>query len=440
MTALVNKLAESKFMKWLQKLSVKMSQNDVFSSLTGGMGSTMALILIGAVCQIICALGGMIAGWQAGDVIYDAIYLPYKVTMGMMGFFMCFSLAYTYAKKKKQNPVQSGFTALICYILVVAPPISAVRAGVEGASPFDAMDIAALGSGGIFVAILIAFISVQITKFAVDHNWIIKLPDSVPEGIMGGFNATIPAGIKIIFWYGLSLIISSVSGGTQTLNGLINTILAYPLAVLVNPVGMLVLIALGQIFWFFGIHGSAIIFPLLLIPLITAYSTNAALAAQGAPLVFSATFLYMANGRLGGAGNTLPLTVMGLKSKSKQISAVCKAEIGPSLFGINEPLTFGFPLMYNPIMLIPFVLAPVIDALLLWAAYALNLIAMPQVLILSLMPLGFAEFLQTLDWRNIVFTAVLFPVNWVIYYPFYKIYEKQCIANEQAAEAAEAQQ
>ena len=98
------------------------------------------------------------------------------------------------------------------------------------------------------------------------------------------------------------------------------------------------------------------------------------------------------------------------------------------------------PLMYNPIMLIPFVLAPVIDGLLLWAAYALNLIAMPQVLILSLMPLGFAEFLQTLDWRNIVFTAVLFPVNWVIYYPFYKIYEKQCIANEQAAEAAEAQQ
>lgn len=438
MTALVNKIAESKFMKWLQQLSVKMSQNDVFSSLTGGMGGTMALILIGAVCQIICALGGMIAGWQAGDVIYDAIYLPYKVTMGMMGFFMCFNLAYTYAKKKKQNQVQSGFTALICYMLVVAPP-EAVTSVLTGQG-FDALNLTALGTGGIFVAILIAFISVQITKFAVEHNWIIKLPDSVPEGIMGGFNATIPAGINIIFWYGLSLIISTVSGGTQTLNGLINTILAYPLAVLVNPVGMLVLIALGQIFWFFGIHGSAIIFPIFMITLISAYGTNAALAAQGAPLVFSATFLFMVNGRLGGAGNTLPLTVMGLKSKSKQISAVCKAEIGPSLFGINEPLIFGFPLMYNPIMLIPFVLAPVIDGLLLWAAYALNLIAMPQVLILSLMPLGFAEFLQTLDWRNIVFTAVLFPVNWVIYYPFYKIYEKQCIANEQAAEAAEAQQ
>lgn len=438
MTALVNKIAESKFMKWLQQLSVKMSQSDVFSSLSGGMGGTMALILIGAVCQIICALGGMIAGWQAGDVIYDAIYLPYKVTMGMMGFFMCFNLAYTYAKKKKQNPVQSGFTALICYMLVVAPP-EAVTSVFTGQG-FDALNLTALGTGGIFVAILIAFISVQITKFAVEHNWTIKLPDSVPEGIMGGFNATIPAGINIIFWYGLSLIISTVSGGTQTLNGLINTILAYPLAVLVNPVGMLVLIALAQIFWFFGIHGSAIIFPIFMIPLITAYGTNAALAAQGAPLVFSATFLFMVNGRLGGAGNTLPLTVMGLKSKSKQISAVCKAEIGPSLFGINEPLVFGMPLMYNPIMLIPFVLAPVIDALLLWAAYATNLIAMPQVLILSLMPIGLSEFLTTLDWRNIVFTAVLFPVNWVIYYPFYKIYEKQCIANEQAAEAAEAQQ
>lgn len=120
-------------------------------------------------------------GWQAGDPIYDMIYLPYKLTMGMPGFFMCFSLSYIYAKKKGQAQHQAGFTALVCYILVVAPPLSATT---EAGAVIDALSLSALGTGGIFVGILIAFISVEITKFAVDHDGTLKLPDSIPEGIL----------------------------------------------------------------------------------------------------------------------------------------------------------------------------------------------------------------------------------------------------------------
>ena len=62
----------------------------------------------------------------------------------------------------------------------------------------------------------------------------------------------------------------------------------------------------------------------------------------------------------GGTGNTLALCVMGLFSKSEQLKAVSKAAIVPGLFNINEPVIFGYPIMYNPIMCIPFILNPVI--------------------------------------------------------------------------------
>lgn len=439
MTEFVNKLANSKFIAWLQKLSTTVAGSELFGALSSGMGGTMGLIMVGAVSQVICALGGLIFGWQSGDAIYEIIYMPYRLTMGMMGFFMAFSIAYNYAKKKGNLPtLQCGFTAIICYILTMAPPTTVTDAA---GSSFMGINLDAMGTTGLFVAMIIGFVSVAITKFAVDHNWVIKLPDSVPEGIMNGFNSIIPVGINIIVWYGISLLISTVTGGAMNLGTLIIVVLSIPLSILLNPVGMIVLVALTQIFWFFGIHGSSVILVLLLAPMMEAFATNAALFEAGEAMVLAPVLIYLsANGRLGGAGNTLPLTVMGLRSKSKQISAVCKAELVPSLFSINEPLIFGFPMMYNPIMLIPFVVAPVVNSLMAWAAYSLGLMALPHILIMSCVPIFLGEFMSTMDWRNIVFTAILFPVNWLIYYPFFKIYEKQCIENEQAAEAAEAAQ
>ncbi len=376
----VERFANSKFMTWLREFSQKLSQSPTFSTISSGMGGTMGLIMIGAVIQIICALGGMFFGWQAGQPIYDAIYLPYKLTMGMLGFFMCFTLAYNYSKRLKSGtPLQSGFTAIVCYILVVAPPVTAM----VGETSFDALNLGNLGAGGMFVAMLIGLISVRISKFAIDHNWVIKMPDVIPEGVLNSFNSIIPAGLNIIIWYGLSMLISNVSGGALTLSSLITYVLSIPIGYLVSPLGMIVILLLGQFFWFFGIHGTGVIFAAIMVPYVTAYMTNAELAAAGQPLVFSAIFLYGANGGIGGTGNTLPLVLMGLRSKSEQIRAVSKASLVPGLFNINEPVIFGFPIMYNPILLIPFLLCPVVVMFFLWGGYSLGLLALPQVLILK---------------------------------------------------------
>ena len=184
----IERFAESKFMRKLQEGSQKLASNEIFSTISGGMGATMGLIMVGAVIQIVCAVGAMF-GWDTSSASYQAFYMPYKLTMGLMGFFMCFSMAYNYAKRKKMNQMQSVVTALVCYILVVSPPVSASVVAADGTigRAFDALNLSSLGTGGMFVAIIVGLCSVAISKFVIDHNWTIKLPDAVPAQTINRF-------------------------------------------------------------------------------------------------------------------------------------------------------------------------------------------------------------------------------------------------------------
>ena len=63
--------------------------------------------------------------------------------MGLMGFFMAFSMSWNFAKRKKMNQMQSVITALVSYILVVSPPVSASTLAADGSvtSTFDALTL-----------------------------------------------------------------------------------------------------------------------------------------------------------------------------------------------------------------------------------------------------------------------------------------------------------
>lgn len=218
----------------------------------------------------------------------------------------------------------------------------------------------------------------------------------------------------------------------MTLGTVITTIIATPLSYFVSPLGMAVIIVLFSLSWFFGIHGGSIVFTAIMPIYFAAYATNAELAAAGKPLLFNPVFLYGSATLLGGSGNTFPLCVMGMRSKSKQINAVAKASFVPGLFNINEPAIFGFPIMYNPILLIPFALNSLVVMIFMYFALKFQLMGLPHVLIMTTLPLGIQQFMSTLDVRNVAFCFLMFPVVYLVYYPFFKIYEKQCLMKEEA--------
>ena len=86
--------------------------------------------------------------------------------------------------------------------------------------------------------------------------------------------------------------------------------------------------------------------------------------------------------------------------------------------------------MYSSIMIIAAVLCSVVVAVLMLLAYTFGLMAYPQVLIMTTLPIVLSAFMNSLDWRNCVFAALMFPVCYVVYLPFFKVYEKQCLEQE----------
>lgn len=430
----MDKLLNNPFMMKLQEGGQKLGQNKFVSSLQASMMSLMGVIMVGAISQIICAVGGdgVLKLFKTGDAVYNALYMPYQFTMNCLSLWLVTFFGFNYAKRlQMKNPVMNAVDALICFMLVAAP-LTTTETGAT------AISMSYIGSAGMFVGFLVVFVSVHIEKFCVDKNIRIKMPDVVPPFLQDGFSAIIPLLFSIIFFQVVNVIVTAVTGGAFNICSGFMALLSIPLAGLVSIPGMLILSTVALILWCFGIHGTMIIYPILMPVFIEAATTNAALHAAGQPLQFYPTYLFSSIGICGGAGSTLMLAIFCLRSKSKQLNAVGKVSAIPGWFGINEPMTFGVPIMYNPIMCIPYVLTVPVTFVILLIGYKTGFLQPSWIMVGAQLPLGFARFLGTLRWQEFVFEYLMLIPTGLVWYPFFKIYEKQLLEKEAAAEALEA--
>ena len=95
---------------------------------------------------------------------------------------------------------------------------------------------------------------------------------------------------------------------------------------------------------------------------------------------------------------------------------------------------FGLPLVLNPVLGIPFVITPLVLAIVSWWAMNLGLVARPAIYIPSIVPIPIGAFLATKDWRSIVLMLLNVGIGAALYAPFVRIYER----NERLREAPEA--
>uniref|UniRef100_UPI001BD640F3 PTS transporter subunit EIIC n=1 Tax=Tepidanaerobacter acetatoxydans TaxID=499229 RepID=UPI001BD640F3 len=132
----------------------------------------------------------------------------------------------------------------------------------------------------------------------------------------------------------------------------------------------------------------------------------------------------------GGAGATFALALLLLNAKSSQLKAIGKVGIWPTMFNINEPITFGMPIMMNPVMFIPFILAPLAAAVTTYAAMATNLVARPYAIVPWTTPVFISGFLTTGDWKAVILQLVNIIIAAIIYYPFLKMWDKMKLEEE----------
>lgn len=430
----MEKLYESQFMKNLQRFGEKLGSNKILSAISGGMMASMGVILVGAFFQIIAIMSTLLKLSTTDSAFYQFCMTPYNMTMGLISVTVVFGVAYTYAKSLHMKTLVNGFNAMLLFLMVAAPAKTVILEG--GKTVFTGLDTSSLGGVGLFTALFIGILSVRITYFFEKNHIVIRMPEVVPQFLQDSFSSLIPLVANVLLWHGLNTLVTKMF--SVTLPMAITNLLATPLGALTSVPGIILCLLFATILWSFGIHGSMIVMTALMPFMIQYLTSNAALVAAGKPAEFAPIALFGVLACCGGTGNTLPLVVMGLRSKSEQLKAISKAAIVPGIFNINEPVAFGFPIMYNPILAIPYILNPALLVLIVWGGYAVHFFQPGYVTIMSVMPIGVGEFLTSMAWQNIFIPVVAFVVGFLLYLPFFKVYEKQLIAKEAAAKEAEA--
>ncbi|WP_414653947.1 PTS sugar transporter subunit IIC [Floricoccus tropicus] len=322
--------------------------------------------------------------------------------------------------------------------------VSDVKDPVTGAiSQFDTittgawgwLKLAHLGGNAYFTVMILGAISVIIYSKLMLKNITIKLPDSVPPAISKAFAAIIPATVALYVIAIINYVVGKVSGG-QLLIDLIQKYIAEPFMGATQSLFAVLIIGIFiQVLWFFGLHG-----PNIMAPILEGIYGQAQLVNQniyqagynglkGADAVKEAVKdgkaynwvrgSFDAYAWFGGSGGTLVLIVaIILFSKREDYRAVGKLSLGPGIFNINEPVMFGLPIVLNPILVIPFVLAPTASLAIGWLATNAGLVNPVTQAPTWVTPPFLLSFMATFDWRAPIVTLVCVIVSFFIWAPF----------------------
>lgn len=216
-------------------------------------------------------------------------------------------------------------------------------------------------------------------------------------------------------------------------------------------------------FYFFGVHGTAVMGPVinvlwspLLLQNVAAFGawgpdvfeagwtvteamhneaiTNPALSAA-ASLPVGFTLAQFTDGSqngfcmTGGAGSLMALLlILSIFSKVPQQRTIANIALPTSVFNISEPTLFGLPVALNPVYWFPYTFAAGFQGLALLWITKLGLMNEVVVVVPWTAPLFLNGFLGTLDWRSFIWTIVIFAIAIAVYLPFALADIKQQVA------------
>lgn len=410
----------------IQPLAIKLGGNRYLSAIRDGLIASMSVMIVGSFALVITEFPipayqefmtkTFGEGWKwFGDIASSS-------TMGLSALIAVFAIAYYLGKSYQRDPLMCGVISLVSYFILL------IR--IDGG--FSADDFAAKG---LFIAIITAIVSVKLFHFILSKNISIKMPDGVPPAVAKSFEALIPAAVILPLFMVVRFLFSLTPW--QSAHGFIFNILQIPLVGISDSFfGIVVSICASHTLWFFGIHGASVVGAITR-PLFESASLanyTAFMAGDPLPHIVTQQFWDMFQG-WGGVGATLPLSIlMIICCKSKQGKTIGKLTITPAIFGINEPMVFGLPLVLNPIMLIPFFICPLMCVTVsYWAMYFGIVSPTTGVVIPWTTPPIISGFLATNDWRAAVLQAILLVACGLIYYPFIKALDKKMLKEEENA-------
>ncbi|MBS4210426.1 PTS sugar transporter subunit IIC [Bacillus sp. FJAT-50079] len=334
-------------------------------------------------------------------------------TFGIVSLLVAFSISYQLARSYDKDGLSAGIVSFAA-LATVMQPIS------EGSG----LPLVWAGAQGLFIAIVTALVATEIfTRLLGNKKLMMKMPESVPPAVAKSFSALIPSMITLSI-FGLIKVFTLV-GGIPDIHQAFFDVLQAPISKLANTLGSAIIIALLiHVLWFFGLHGSNIMEPIMQTVYLPAIEANAKALAAGQEIPYIVTkpffdaFMY-----LGGTGATLALIIAVFIAgrRHKHYRNISGLGAAPSLFNINEPILFGFPIVLNPVLIIPFILAPVVLTIFSYMMIASGIVPKTVAFIPWTTPPVIGGFLATGSWRGAALSFVNLIIAVIIYIPFIKI-------------------
>ncbi|MGG5372354.1 PTS sugar transporter subunit IIC [Enterococcus sp. AZ196] len=423
----------------IQLAAETISDNRYLKAVSKGMVMTIPASITGAMCTLVANLP--FDGYQnfiQGNGLKSLLLLPGIFTSNIMGLIVVYFIAYNLAKSFDIEGMFPGFLAIVSFLILT--PLATIEQQVhDTVRPVDFISFDYIGSKGMFVGIIVGLVVARLYYWFVKNNITIHMPESVPSFVEKSFSSIIP-------FFAITFLMALVSWGFNftsfgSIHNLVYSVLQVPIQQIGGSVGgVMVAYALIGLFWWFGIHGKAIIFGVYapIIQTMTIENMNAAAAGTTPPnlIDFGFTSVFL---EIGGGGCVLGLAICFIFfAKSDQYKNIGRITSIPTFFGINEPITFGTPICLNPNFLIPTVVTPLVTGLIGYLAITTGMV--PR-MIGAQLPTGTPTFLNALiagGWRMLLAQALCVAVSVGIYFPFFKMADNlECKREQQALKEKE---
>lgn len=424
MNTLINQIEKAK------PLFEAISRNNYLRAIRDGFISAMPIVLFSSIFMLVAYVPN-IWGFFWDENIQSLILKPYNYSMGILAVVVAGTTAKNLTDSfnrnlptnRQVNHISTLIAGIVGFLLI----------SVDTIAKGSGFSIEYMGSKGLITAFAVAFLVPNVYRFCMKRNIRITMPEQVPPNISQTFTDVIPFALSILLLWIFDMIFRFYVGAS----------FAAAVIQFFTPIftaadgyfGLALIYGAMAMFWFVGIHGPSIVEPAVAAIYYVNIASNLDAYSSGnhaANILTPGVQQFVAT--LGGTGATFVITLMfAFLAKSRELKAIGRASAVPVMFGVNEPILFGAPLILNPVFFIPFIFAPIVNVWLFKAFVDI---------------LGMNSFLYVLPWTTpgpiglilgtgiallpILLAIVLLATDFIIYYPFFKVYDLQKVEEERA--------
>lgn len=396
-----------RFMKWMTESFAPrleaITNNIWIASIQEAIMVAIPMIFIGSIITLISILQDFIPGMP--DLTPITTF-----SFGLLGLFIAFLTPYTVMEKKERHKIKllAGMTGISLFLMLLNPVVNE-----DGTVQFI---LERFGPAGMVTALIVGVFIAVIMNVCAKFSFF-KKDSSMPEFIMDWFDFLVP--IAVIMGIGWVLVYQL----HFDIFGLIVNVFEPINAMGQSLFGFILFNFIGVVLYSFGVS------PWVLMPIwyaiwIPAIEENAALVAQGLDPVNINTFETFFSGWLGigGMGATLPLVIWFL---------FARATIVPSLFNINEPVVYGAPVAFNPLLMVPMWINGLVTPIIVYLALDMGFAQIPsKIFQLWYTPIGVSTYLMS-GFNGLILLAIVLLIVFAVWFPFFKLYDAQELKKEQ---------